>query len=122
MSPRLQFVLNAIRDGRLVSWRSLSAGRVSHLSRTVPTFELDNRPGAADRRPGWAGQWRHASKYRARTENYGSLSPGVGPVRENCEAPSVRDCEQCHLLTGTDKQPSVTTHRVQVNNFTSWSS
>ena len=44
-----------------------------------------------------------------------------GRARRNAR-PRVIVEEQCHLLSGTDKQPSLTSHRVQVNNFTSWSS
>ena len=96
---------------------------VSQLSRPVSTFQLDNRPGAIVRRADQSGQWRHAGKYRARTENCGSLSPGVGPGREKCEAPC--DCRASSAISCrelTNSRHSLTSHRVQVNNFTSWSS
>ena len=106
MNPRLQFVLNAIRDGRLVSCGDPSVpGECLAIYRDPSRlFQLDNRPGATVRRADRSGQWRQAGKYRARTENYGSLSPGVGPARENCEAPC--DCRassaiSCRELTNT---------------------
>ena len=124
MSPRLQFVLNAIRDWRLESWDPSVPGEclvtlLPHIYRDPPRLlsstiararQTDGRacPGGGDRPVNIAPVRKTA----------GHCPRCVCPGRENCEARTVRDCEQCHLLTGPDKHPSLTTHRVQVNNFT----